>query len=804
LLVAVCLSAQTTSYSVVLPSAKVGEPYDQSLFPKDAGQGGSNQPGGASVTVSAPSGVPPGLSATNSGRLRGTPTQAGNFRITLNGAVTCVTCHGKTMSQPFSVDAVLAVAAGQGGLSLESGTLLFQFSEGSRESATQQARFSNRGSQARTVSAAAPSERWLAAGGGGNVGPYSSLSVPVTVNPSGLAAGVYSSRVVFAAPGTADVFSTAVVVTVTSAQANLGLSQSGMTLLAEQNSGGAPGQTFQVGSSSGGAIPFTATASTTSGGSWLEVSSSGATTPATVSVRAKSAGLSSGSYYGQVEIKSDGAPNSPRVVNVVYNVAPSTGTTVPVISPAGLVMVQKRGVPLPNHSVNVTNVSAQPLGFTVSTAHEGSTTWLSVPSLPAPIAPGQTGTLQLIRDANAKLGAGVHQAELVFRFSNGLVRGVAVVLVIQPGAEVSGPPRVMRGPANADACTPTKLLPVFTTLGSGFSVAAAWPSALEMVAVDDCGDPMTRGTMTVSFSNGDAPLAMTHIGEGRWSGTWQPRASAQNVVMAASAQSAGSPVLTGTTQLGGAAAANASVPIVTPGGVVGGASPSVQSPVAPGAYVAVLGQSMANGATVSQTLPLPADLAGTQAILAGRRLALESASDGRLSAVVPYDIPPNTTHQIVVRRGNTLSMPEPVVVASTQPAVFTKDRSGKGEGMAVAASADGGQFVVGKDTPAAPGGEMVIYASGLGPVSPAVAAGAAAPSDPPALTTSPVTVTIGGKPAEVVFAGLSPGLAGVYQVNLVVPTDAPPGDSVELLLSVGGRTSPAVTVAVAAVDAAAQ
>ena len=78
------------------------------------------------------------------------------------------------------------------------------------------------------------------------------------------------------------------------------------------------------------------------------------------------------------------------------------------------------------------------------------------------------------------------------------------------------------------------------------------------------------------------------------------------------------------------------------------------------------------------------------------------------------------------------------------------------------------------------GDAIVIYCAGLGAVNPPVTAGTAAPSSPPAITTNPVTVTIGGKTAQVFFSGLVGGFAGLYQVNAYVPKGITPGDAVPL------------------------
>jgi uncharacterized protein (TIGR03437 family) len=151
---------------------------------------------------------------------------------------------------------------------------------------------------------------------------------------------------------------------------------------------------------------------------------------------------------------------------------------------------------------------------------------------------------------------------------------------------------------------------------------------------------------------------------------------------------------------------------------------------------------------------------------------------------------------LIVQRGNSLTVPSPVSVAPVQPAIFTNDNSGTGQGNIYRVAADGSSALAAPGAPAKAGDTVTIQATGLGAVNMDVIAGSAAPSAPPASTVNPVTVSIGGVETPAVFAGLLPGAAGLYQVQVTVPGGVPAGDAVPVVLLVAGQTSPAVTMAI--------
>jgi uncharacterized protein (TIGR03437 family) len=97
------------------------------------------------------------------------------------------------------------------------------------------------------------------------------------------------------------------------------------------------------------------------------------------------------------------------------------------------------------------------------------------------------------------------------------------------------------------------------------------------------------------------------------------------------------------------------------------------------------------------------------------------------------------------------------------------------------------------DQPLQRGAFAYFYAEGLGTVSNQPATGSGTPLSPYAMVQPDVHLTIGGVPCPVLFAGLSPGLVGVYQVNFLVAPEVPSGTQ-DLVVTVGTVAGPAVKV----------
>jgi uncharacterized protein (TIGR03437 family) len=336
-------------------------------------------------------------------------------------------------------------------------------------------------------------------------------------------------------------------------------------------------------------------------------------------------------------------------------------------------------------------------------------------------------------------------------------------------------------------------VPVLTGLGAAFSEPAGWPVPLEAKIVDDCGQNMTSGNVIATFSNGDPPLALSSLQDGTWSATWQPRAVANTTITVTARQP--QPSITGTVKVSGQISANVDPPVIDPGAILNAASFAVQGSVAPGTLVAVFGSGFATTTSVATSLPLPTQLGGVQMIIGGIPMPLLFVGPKQINAMAPFDLATSNTQQVLVQSGIALSVPEGVAVAPVGPGAFTLNGSGAGAGIVVAVNADGSLHVVTPANPAHPGGAVVIYCAGLGGVQSNIEAGQAAPLSPLAPVTDAVSVTVGGVAAQVLFAGLTPTLSGLYQVNAIIPAGVT-GDSVPLQVTSIGNTAPLVTIAI--------
>jgi uncharacterized protein (TIGR03437 family) len=167
-------------------------------------------------------------------------------------------------------------------------------------------------------------------------------------------------------------------------------------------------------------------------------------------------------------------------------------------------------------------------------------------------------------------------------------------------------------------------------------------------------------------------------------------------------------------------------------------------------------------------------------------------SANQVGAIVPFGISGSQVQVTAVYNGQT-SAALPASVATAVPALFTLNASGSGQAAAVNQNGS----VNGASAPVKIGDAISLYLTGAGQTNPPGSDGlpGTGPSGGPVL---PVTASIGGRTATVQYAGSAQGLvAGVIQVNVIVPTGVTAGAAVPVTVQVGSNnTQPNVTIAV--------
>jgi uncharacterized protein (TIGR03437 family) len=223
--------------------------------------------------------------------------------------------------------------------------------------------------------------------------------------------------------------------------------------------------------------------------------------------------------------------------------------------------------------------------------------------------------------------------------------------------------------------------------------------------------------------------------------------------------------------------------------------------VSPGEMVTIFGTSL--GPTSLAYLQVDAtgkfllsNIGNTQVTFDGTPAPLIYTTAGQLSAIVPYEVAGKGATTVQITHNGVLSAPVVVPVTDAVPALFTDNQAGSGQAAAQSdAVANSSQY------PAARGSVIVLYGTGEGQTNPAGQDGLLALTAPYPAPVLPVSVQIDGKDAAVQYAGTAPDdVAGILQVNVVVPTDATAGD-VPVVLKIGSQTSRTdVTVNVLAPD----
>jgi uncharacterized protein (TIGR03437 family) len=239
-------------------------------------------------------------------------------------------------------------------------------------------------------------------------------------------------------------------------------------------------------------------------------------------------------------------------------------------------------------------------------------------------------------------------------------------------------------------------------------------------------------------------------------------------------------------------------PALTTRGVINPASGA--SGIVSGSLATIVGTNLASEEVLAGEGTLPFTLGGAIVEMDGSPVQLSYVSPTQIHFQIPWVYAQYGAARVSTSRdgGGSTGLID-VTIRSYQPGIFSINGQGTGQGAVVIEEANGALAApvgaYGNSRPARVGDTLVLYATGLGPVTRQPATGQPPPAGSPSLTEPPI-VRIGNIPVPVVFSGLAPGLIGVYRVDIRVIDGAPTGSAVPLSMTIGGAESNTVTIAV--------
>jgi uncharacterized protein (TIGR03437 family) len=235
-------------------------------------------------------------------------------------------------------------------------------------------------------------------------------------------------------------------------------------------------------------------------------------------------------------------------------------------------------------------------------------------------------------------------------------------------------------------------------------------------------------------------------------------------------------------------------PTIDDGGILDAANSSPSTAVAPGSYIVITGSGLSDFTDYAESaiLPLAIDQAFVSFDVPSAGISvpghLTFASPNQLIVQVPWELQGQSSALVKVTidysTGNVVTVP----LSDYSPAVF------QGSSITPAARNLSGA-PISSNNPAVRGQDIQVFANGLGPLTNQPASGEPATASPLATTTTVPLVSIGNQQASVSSSSLAPGLAGVYQVTVTVPTNLDPGMQ-PVVIAIGGKTSSPVNIPV--------
>lgn len=719
--------------------------------------------GGAWLQAANVTGRTPALLEFRVASLLGLPAGTYNGQITL----TAEAAANRTVSLPATL---IVRAAKLAAIVARPRTALFAGPRNSTRVLTANITLSNPANTALIFGATATTPWLSVTPASGSVIANSPARLRLRANPAGLAPGTYPASVTVSSTGLTEPIVIPVILSVSNSAELLNAAPPGLMLTSVQGGPAPAAEPVYIAGQANSTFFWEGATSA----DWLSMApASDAARPDSPSMPellVNPADRLAGTYFGEIRVASPSSDNSPRLVSAVSQVLAPDAPLIE-IKPAGLLFTSGPS----RQTVTVRNLSASPAAIDFTTSGD-LRPFTVFPQGSRILQPGESRRADIEGNAQG-LGSGAYRAALLVHASNDpQVHAVDLLFVVRPVL----------------ACTPARLHPVVTSPATPFAAPAGLPLRVEARVVDDCGAPLASGAVSADGT------ALTHVRQGLWVGSWTAPASAAPAALTIFADDP-TRNLQGAVTLNGTVTPSAGIPVLTADGITSAASFQAGAALAPGSLFAAFGTGLVDGGQIiAPGLPWSTLLGRTWMQVGGAAAPVffggSQPGFSQVNGQVPYSTRPNTVQQVSVGLGTARSQYVEAPVAAAQPSLFTFSQSGTGQAIAVDAARP--TVIADAANPVTRGGVVTIYVEGLGGVNQLVEAGQPAPFDPLARATNPITVSIGGHPAEVLFAGLTPGLAGLYQINAVVPAGIVPGNAVRVIVTAGGLSSLPASIAI--------
>lgn len=587
-------------------------------------------------------------------------------------------------------------------------------------------------------------------------------------------------------------------------------------------------------------LPMTATVASNPTG-WLTVTPDSGHSPLAMTVTVNPTSLTPGSYTATITINTVPTTSNPAVVSVTLSISNPPSTLV-VTSPSAnynppasgasspsLTFTYTTGDPAPAPASSELDVSSNgdiiPFNVTAGgssgkTTSSGSGVWVRVNGS------GQLASLATsgvaISGSSVPIYVSIDMATLV-TLNPGSYAGlitVAATNTANGSATVAVNLIVSAGPPTLDAALPIfpasiiagpTVDPVITIYGDNFF------STSVVTIQSGANPPITVPSTLLSRKVLQATIKAAYLAvQGAWTLAVTNPAPPNNP-----AQAPATTTLTVTSPTQPAITSVVNAASYLPAGIQTGSSkdpvPKNSAAVSPREIISIFGQNL-GPTTVTTVAPVggvyPNLSGGIQVIFTYGNPAVTIAaplivtSSNQINCIVPVELAsvigtagPNAT--VTVMNGATPTADFPITVIAEDPGVFTFGGLGQGQGAVLNFDSSTGSYVINSGKSAAIRGSTIsVYVTGMGDLSDPTIANGQVAATAVKLADNTARVDIDGQPAVVSYAGTAPGaVAGLVQINAIVPPTVRTGAAIAMTVSIGSattsrRSQPGVTIGV--------